>query len=115
MLPILQGDHSSRAGRPGFNRGKNDQRAGESDQGRFKDEVVPHKFNRPSPPYVGIASERMQKIVLMSILFVLLGVPALAAGDPRPLLGIRRALWWTFLGAFGYVFAVVFVYPRFVH
>jgi len=54
----------------------------------------------------------MQKFVLMSILAISVIVPAIAAREPNPRLALRKALVWTVLGIFGYVIAVVFVYPR---
>ena len=57
----------------------------------------------------------MQKIILMSVLFLLVAAPAVAARGPRPLLGVKRTFWWTAVGVLGYALAVVLVYPFFVH
>jgi hypothetical protein len=54
----------------------------------------------------------MQKFVLMSILAISVILPAIAAREQNPRLALRKALLWTVLGIFGYVIAVVFVYPR---
>jgi len=57
----------------------------------------------------------VQKIILMSVLFLLVAAPAVAARDRRPLLGVKRTFWWTAVGVLAYAFAVVLVYPFFVH
>jgi hypothetical protein len=54
----------------------------------------------------------MPKFVLMSILAISIVIPAIAASEQNPRLALRKALFWTVLGIFGYVIAVVFVYPR---
>ncbi len=55
----------------------------------------------------------MQKAVLVSILVLTVVLPAVAAAEPRPRLGLRRAVWWMVAGISAYVLAVRFVYPRF--
>jgi hypothetical protein len=54
----------------------------------------------------------MQKALLMSLLVATIAVPAIAARDPRPLRGLKRALFWMGLFEVVYVAALVFVYPR---
>jgi len=54
----------------------------------------------------------MPKFILMSILAISVILPAIAAREPNPRLALRKALLWTILGVFFYVFAVLFVYPR---
>ncbi len=54
----------------------------------------------------------MQKTLLVSILVLMIALPAFAAGEPRPRLALRRAVWWTIAGIAWYVLAVRFVYPR---
>jgi cyanate permease len=56
----------------------------------------------------------MQKIILMSILAVSIVLPAIAAHERNPRQALRKALLWTVVGVFGYAFAVLFLYPRFL-
>ncbi|HEY3449718.1 MAG TPA: hypothetical protein VGK67_25415 [Myxococcales bacterium] len=54
----------------------------------------------------------MGKLILASVLFALVAIPAHAARDPNPRRGLKRALWQTLLFDAAYAFAVLFVYPR---
>ena len=54
----------------------------------------------------------MQKLILVSILFISVIAPILAARQRNPRIGLRQVLTWTLIGIFAYVLAVVFVYPR---
>lgn len=54
----------------------------------------------------------MQKLILLSILAMTIAVPAAAAREPRPRLGLRRTVAWMFAGILAYAFAVLFLYPR---
>lgn len=56
----------------------------------------------------------MQKVILMSILALSIIAPAIAARERNPRLALRKVLVWTVIGIFGYVLAVLFVYPRFL-
>jgi cyanate permease len=56
----------------------------------------------------------MQKVILMSILAVSIIVPAIAARERNPRLALRKVLLWTAIGVFGYVMALLFIYPRFL-
>ncbi len=46
----------------------------------------------------------MRKLLLLSVLFATFAIPAVAARDPRPVRGLRRALLYTL--AFDVVYAV---------
>jgi len=56
----------------------------------------------------------MHKVVLISILVMSIVLPAIAAREPRPVLALRRAVWWMVAGTVVYVLSVMFIYPRFV-
>jgi hypothetical protein len=56
----------------------------------------------------------MQKVLLVSILVLMIALPAAAAGELRARLALRRAVWWMVTGIVWYVLAVRFVYPRLV-
>ena len=56
----------------------------------------------------------MQKLILMSIVVMLVALPAIAAGVADPRLALRRAVWWTVAGTAFYVFLLLWVYPRYV-
>jgi hypothetical protein len=57
----------------------------------------------------------MPKIILMSILAVMIIVPAVTARRrSSPRLALRRMVFWTFLGICVYAMLVVFIYPRFL-
>ena len=54
----------------------------------------------------------MEKLVLLSIVAVMIVVPAVAAGERNPRLALRKAVLWTLIGILAYVASVVFIYPR---
>lgn len=54
----------------------------------------------------------MEKLVLLSIVAVMIVVPAGAAVERNPRLALRKAVLWTLIGIVGYVASVVFIYPR---
>lgn len=56
----------------------------------------------------------MQKVILMSILAVCIVVPVIAAREQNPRQALRKALLWIAIGTVAYVFAVLFIYPRFL-
>jgi hypothetical protein len=56
----------------------------------------------------------MQKVILMSILALSVVLPAIAAREQDARRALQKALFWVALGTFGYVLAVLFVYPRFL-
>jgi hypothetical protein len=56
----------------------------------------------------------MEKLVLLSIVAVTIIVPAVAAAERSPRLALQKVLAWTLIGIFGYLVAVLFIYPRFL-
>jgi hypothetical protein len=54
----------------------------------------------------------MAKLLLMSVIFATILLPSLAAGDPRPKRGLKRAFGAMLLFNFIYILAVMFVYPQ---
>lgn len=54
----------------------------------------------------------MAKLILGSVLVASIAIPALAARDPNPRRGLKRALWQTLIFDTLYALAVLFVYPR---
>ena len=54
----------------------------------------------------------MAKLLLVSVLIASVAIPALAARDPDPRRGLKRALWQTLLFDTLYALAVLYVYPR---
>ena len=55
----------------------------------------------------------MGKLILVSVVFAPLIIAGLAARDPRPVRGFKRLLVFGIAFHILYVFAVLFVYPRF--
>ncbi|MFT3915027.1 MAG: hypothetical protein QM704_13185 [Anaeromyxobacteraceae bacterium] len=56
----------------------------------------------------------MQKLVLMSVIFMSIVLPAIAAGERDARLAVKKAALWYVAGVCVYAFLVMFVYPRFV-
>ncbi len=54
----------------------------------------------------------MSKLLLASIVLSTLLVPVLAASDPHPLRGLRRALTGTLVADAVYLLALLLIYPR---
>lgn len=54
----------------------------------------------------------MRKFVYMSMLIALVAIPLVAARDPSPARGLRRAVLGVALFVAAYVFAIVYVVPR---
>jgi hypothetical protein len=54
----------------------------------------------------------MQKLLLMSILAATVVFPMVAARNPRPIVGLRRALAGFALFEAFYLIAVLYLYPR---
>lgn len=55
----------------------------------------------------------MQKLILVSILVLTVAAPALAVRDPHGRRSLRKVIVWMLAGVCAYVFAVIFLYPRF--
>jgi hypothetical protein len=54
----------------------------------------------------------MRSLLLQSLMLAILAIPIVAARDPRPLRGLKKALVW-FLGfTLLYAVALRFIYPR---
>jgi len=54
----------------------------------------------------------MRSLLLQSLMLAILVIPIVAARDPRPLRGLKKALVW-FLGfTLLYAVALRFIYPR---
>jgi hypothetical protein len=54
----------------------------------------------------------MEKLVLFSIVALTIVVPAVAAAERNPRLGLQKTVAWMLIGIFAYLVSVVFVYPR---
>ena len=54
----------------------------------------------------------MQKLLLLSILFALMAIPALAARDPNPRRGFKRAMFFFLAFCIAYAMALKYVYFR---
>ena len=54
----------------------------------------------------------MQKLILISILFVDVFVPLWAARDPNAIRGMKKALFYVCIYNVIYLLLVMFVYPR---
>ena len=54
----------------------------------------------------------MRNALLQSLMFALLVVPFVAARDPRPLRGLKKAVLWFVAFNLFYMFALRFIYPR---
>jgi hypothetical protein len=54
----------------------------------------------------------MSKLILNSIVIAILLGPTLAAADPRPLRGLRRAVLGTLVADALYLVALLVIYPR---
>lgn len=54
----------------------------------------------------------MQKMLLNSILIATLVIPTLAARDPIPRRGLKKALAYVALFDFAYLIGVLYIYPR---
>jgi hypothetical protein len=55
----------------------------------------------------------MQKLILMSVIYATAILPLIAARNPSPRRGLRKAVVWLLAFNVIYVLAVMFVYPRF--
>lgn len=55
----------------------------------------------------------MGKLILVSVVFAPIVIAAMAARDERPVRGFKRLLLFGIGFMMLYVFAVLFVYPRF--
>ncbi len=55
----------------------------------------------------------MQKLLLLSILFSTLILPIIAARQPHPVHGLRRAILYAVGFNVFYAFAILYLYPRF--
>lgn len=55
----------------------------------------------------------MQKLILMSVIYATAILPLIAARNPSPRRGLRKAVVWMLAFNLIYVLAVMFVYPRF--
>jgi hypothetical protein len=54
----------------------------------------------------------MLKLLLLSILFAVIIIPTLAARDPNPWRGFKRALFFFFAFCIAYVVALKYLYFR---
>jgi len=54
----------------------------------------------------------VRKLLLLSVLVATVAIPAVAAMDPRPLRGLKRALFWTVLFDLAYGVATASFYLR---
>lgn len=54
----------------------------------------------------------MRSVLLQSMLFALMIVPIVAARDPRPLRGLKKALLWFVAFNLFYAFALRLLYSR---
>jgi hypothetical protein len=54
----------------------------------------------------------MRSLLLQSLLLALLVIPIVAARDPRPRRGLKKALVWLLGFSFLYAVALRFLYPR---
>jgi len=54
----------------------------------------------------------MQKLLLISFIIAPVMLPMIAAGDPSPVRGLRRAIAWWLAFNVCYLLAFLFVYPR---
>ena len=54
----------------------------------------------------------LQRLLLLSVVFAVVVLPAWAARDPRPARGVRRLLWAFLLFNGAYQVALRVVYPR---
>ena len=54
----------------------------------------------------------MRSLLLQSLMLALLLIPIVAARDPRPRRGLKKAVVWFVGFSLLYAFALRFVYPR---
>lgn len=54
----------------------------------------------------------MKKLLLMSVLFATIGIPAIAAKDPSPRRGLRKAVLYTIAFNVFYWLSLLFVVNR---
>lgn len=54
----------------------------------------------------------MAKLILMSVLFMTIVLPALAARDPHPVRGLKKAILWIVLFNAAYTYGVLVWVPR---
>jgi hypothetical protein len=54
----------------------------------------------------------VKKLLLQSVLFATILIPALASGQPNPRLALKRALFYWVIFNVVYAFLLVFVYGR---
>ena len=55
----------------------------------------------------------MQKLMLLSVLFAAIIIPVMAASDPLPQRGFKRALAYFLAFCFCYVLVLKFLYAKF--
>jgi len=55
----------------------------------------------------------VSKLILMSVILMMPLVAAIAAKDPYPRRGLRRAIWAFVLFNIVYIFLLIFLYPRY--
>jgi hypothetical protein len=54
----------------------------------------------------------MAKLILVSIIFATVAIPIVAARDPHPVRGLKKALFYAFLFNVAYLVGVLLIYPR---
>ncbi len=54
----------------------------------------------------------MDKLILLSVIFATVAIPALTARDPNPRRGMRRTLFWMMTFNIAYYIAVLYIYPQ---
>jgi hypothetical protein len=52
------------------------------------------------------------KLILVSIIFATVAIPVVAARDPHPVRGLKKALLYAFLFNVAYLLGVLLIYPR---
>jgi len=54
----------------------------------------------------------VQKLLLLSVLIATIAIPALAARDPNPRRGVKRAVFFYLAFNLCYLFGLLYIYPR---
>jgi len=54
----------------------------------------------------------MQKLLLLSVLMATIAIPALAARDPIPRRGVKRAVLFFLVFNLCYLFGLLYIYPK---
>ncbi|MCP3165822.1 MULTISPECIES: hypothetical protein [Myxococcus] len=54
----------------------------------------------------------MAKLILMSVLFLTITLPAIAARDENPMRGLKKAILWVILFNAAYTYGVIVWVPR---